>query len=294
MRSRYAWIVLLTVALLGSACSKKELASVLTKLGITTSEYSFAGAPATTKGGVVEMTVTNAGKQPHEASMVELKDAAKGKDDLIKAFPGLMQGQPFPAWIGRFTGLGEVKAGSTYTGRFTLPVGRFLLVCTLSDEGPDGEGIEGAKSHLELGMATEVTVTDAPAGAPTAPDGTIVAKDYTFEVPALTAGKRSLVFRNAGPMADHFAVVFEFAAGVDVPGAEKIVAGLLSEAGPPEGTVPPKDIATTAAYSPDLAGTFDVTFQTGRTYGLACFLSDRTGGPPHAVGKKMTTVFAVA
>lgn len=294
MRLRTVSVLLLCAALLGSACSKKQVEAALTRLGITANEYAFTGAPATTKGGVVEIAFTNAGKQPHEAAFVELTDAAKTKDDLIAAFPALMEGGPFPAWIGRFTGLGELQAGGSFTGQASLPKGRFLLVCTLSDEGADGEQAEETKSHLELGMATEVTVTDAPAGAPTAPDGTIVMKDYTFEIPTLTGGTRTLLLRNTGPKADHFAVVFEFGEGIDVAQAETIIAGLLSEDGPPEGTQPPQDIATSAAYSPGLAGTLRVDLKAGRTYALGCFLSDRTGGPPHAVSQKMVTAFAVA
>jgi hypothetical protein len=48
-------------------------------------------------------------------------------------------------------------------------------------------------------------------------------------------------------------------------------------------------------FSSGLGNQFTVPggFESGRTYVLACFISDRAGGPPHAIAHDMYKVFTV-
>lgn len=108
----------------------------------------------------------------------------------------------------------------------------------------------------------------------------------------------TLVFRNEGPKEIHFAEFLEFPEGVDAAGALKAFeAPLTLEEGspPPEGTPLPSGEFEGASFvfNPGQGGTFEVELKAKRSYVVACFISDRAGGPPHAIGQKMITSFTV-
>ena len=46
--------------------------------------------------------------------------------------------------------------------------------------------------------------------------------------------------------------------------------------------------------SPGYGSTFTATLEAGRTYVVLCFVSDKTGGPPHAIAHHMFKIFTVA
>lgn len=267
-------------------------------------EYSF-DVPAEVEGGVVTMEFKNEGKLKHEAQILGIGDQTP--EQALKDFTpvNLGEGAPIPAYLGAFGGvMGKVSVGSSETRTFTLPVGNYLMVCTLTDrdsaEGGEAEGGEEFKLplHFNVGMAAPFKVTKVNDKQLPAAGGTIVAKDHSFEVPDLSAGRKTLVLKNDGPKEIHFAEFIEFPEGVDAAGALKAFETLLTlEEGspPPEGTpLPSEDFeASSGAFNPGQGGTFEVELKAKRSYVVACFISDRAGGPPHAIGHKMITSFTV-
>ena len=146
-------------------------------------------------------------------------------------------------------------------------------------------------------MVAPVTVTGDTGRA--LPDGgpAVTAKDYSFETSGLVAGRNTVLFRNSGPDQLHHAVVLEFPAGVDEDAAVQALRAFAEAQGdgraPPPGTPQPTPIGDIQFFDPGLGGTFDATLRTGRTYVVACFISDRAGGPPHAFAHDMVKTLTI-
>lgn len=268
---------------------------------ITAVDYAFEGAPDELDAGVVALTFDNQGKVDHEAAFVSIGDTPL--DQFLEDFPPVLEGGPFPEYAEHVAVPVEIPGGESADVSFILAEGTYALFCSLTgdaDAPPPAEGEEGVEGapHYTEGMAQTVTV--GPAGEVTElpdADGSITAKDYTFE-PEVEAGDTTINFLNDGPDQVHFASVSVFPEGTDVATAEASFAGLLaSEEGapPPEGTIEPEDIGFSGVFSAGLGSQFSLPggFESGRTYLLACFIQDRAGGPPHAVGNQMYKAFTV-
>ena len=46
-----------------------------------------------------------------------------------------------------------------------------------------------------------------------------------------------------------------------------------------------------SVFGPGSVGTFTTDLKEGNTYAVLCFISDREGGPPHAIAHEMAKVF---
>ena len=266
-----------------------------TRLAVTATDYGFTGVGESISGGAVEVTFANEGKANHELAFLDIGNASF--DTFKKEFPAVLQGKPFPSWLRRITGAGEFEPGQTATTTVTLPKGEWLMMCAL-DDAP-GKGEATTKPHYELGMYQDVVV-DGPEDVelPEAEGGTFHAKDYTFEVPSgLSAGEQEFAFVNDGPKEVHFMTVQVFPAQTTVAQAESSFAKFLTadpNAPPPAGVKIPEEAGIdTFVFSPGLGQTFTANFESGRTYLAACFIQDRVGGPPHAIGRKMYKAWTV-
>jgi hypothetical protein len=199
-----------------------------------------------------------------------------------------------------------VPPGGSATSALTLPPGKYVLVCSLTDadsaapESGGGAGDRPSKAgadrfHYDLGMAAPFTVKTADTAAMPPSDGTLVARDYAFDLPPLTAGARTLTFRNDGAQ-DHSLAVSEFPDGVDGAGAKASFEALLAatpDKPPPDDVVVPDDVGFAGPLSAGGQTTFTTEFKPGRTYVFACYMSDRRGGPLHAGGKGMVAYATV-
>lgn len=270
-----------------------------------TAEKTFT-APAEISGGVVNMTFKNNGKLVHEAALIQIGD--KPEEEAVRDFLPVVseEGSPIPGYLEPSGGINEVPAGQSATSTLTLPAGRYLIICTLDDaasrpeEEQEQEDGPELPPHFQQGMRKLLTVTGGAAEASALPqgDGTVVARDYTFDVPTnLTPGKKQLVFRNDGPAQIHHGIFFEFPAGTDEAAARRAFEAfaMAEEAGrpPPEGTPEPEEAGYSSVFNPGRAGTFELTLNSGRTYAVLCFIQDRSGSPPHAFSKGMMKTFTV-
>ena len=108
------------------------------------------------------------------------------------------------------------------------------------------------------------------------------------------AGDQVINFTNDGPN-DHFAAISRFPDGTTVEDAEAAMEAMLaSETGPPEGTPEPEDIGFSGIVSEGTGMQFSLAapLEPG-VYSFICFISDRAGGPPHAVGHQMYEVVEI-
>ena len=262
---------------------------------VTARDYSFE-VPPEIEGGVVRVTLQNSGKMKHEAVIVAAGEAPMDrlKQDLTQVVSG--EGQPTPDYLRFQGGVSLVPGGTSEMSFLTLPVGDYVMVCTLTDADsladPAGPPkAEELQFHYDLGMATPFTVKRTNTAPMPPTDATVVARDWAFEVPALVPGFKVLTFRNEGQQ-DHSLAVAEFADRVDEARAKAAFEKLLSADADhpvPDDTPVPSDVAFAGPLSAGSESTFPMNLKVHRTYVFACYMTDRIGGPLHAKGKGMVT-----
>ena len=139
-------------------------------------------------------------------------------------------------------------------------------------------------------MAVPFTVKTTNTAVMPPTDGTILARDWSFELPPLAPGAKTMTFRNDGQQ-DHSLAVAEFPDGLDAGTAkaafDQFLAADAAHRPPPDGLPTPDDVAFAGPLSAGGQATFTVALKPNRTYVFACYMSDRTGGPRHAGGKGM-------
>jgi hypothetical protein len=261
---------------------------------ITARDYSFE-VPREIEGGVVRLTLQNSGKMKHEGVIVAAGTTplAKVKQDLTAVVAG--DGTPTPDYLRFRGGVSLVPGGTSEMSFLSLPPGDYAMVCTLTDAdtltdpaGPPPTE-ESLKFHYDLGMATPFTVKTTNTAPMPPTDGTVLARDWAFELPALDPGFKVLTFRNDGQQ-DHSLAVAEFPDEVDPASAkaafEKVLAADAQHPVPDNLPVP-EDVAFAGPLSAGGQSTFPMNLKVHRTYVFACYMTDRTGGPLHATGKGM-------
>lgn len=291
MRLRHLALVIAVFAGLLAGCARES-----GPVSVTATDFGFTGVADTVTGGVIEFRFKNEGKADHELAFVDIGDTSF--ETFKKEFPKILEGGPFPSWFRRVTGAGEYEPGETVTTTVTLPKGEWRMMCAL-DDAP-GEGEKTTKPHYELGMYQEITV-EGPEDVelPETEGGLFHAKDYTFTAPEnLEAGKKEYAFVNDGPDQIHFMDLIGFPKGTTPQQAEAAFGKIITapeDAPPPAGLPMPDEdaVVNTFVFSPGMGQTFEATLEAGRTYLAACFIQDRTGGPPHAIGHKMYKAFQV-
>lgn len=261
---------------------------------VTAREYGFE-VPPELEGGVIRVTLQNSGKLKHEAVIVAAGDTPldRLKQDLTPILKG--QGKPTPDYVRFQGGVSLVPGGTSEMTFLTLPAGDYVMVCTLTDADSlsDPAGPPPTKAaqrfHYDLGMAVPFTVKQTNTATMPPTDGTILARDWAFELPQFVPGFKVLTFRNDGQQ-DHSLAVAEFADDLDEAEAKAAFEKLLAadaDHPAPDDTPVPEDVAFAGPLSAGGQSTFPMNLKVNRTYVLACYMSDRAGGPLHATGKRM-------
>jgi len=260
---------------------------------VTARDYSFE-VPPEIDGGVVRVTLQNNGQLKHQAVIVATGDTPldRVKQDLTPIVTG--KGMPTPDHLRFQGGVSPVPGGTSEMSILTLPAGDYVMVCTLTDADsltdPAGPPSEAPQPfHYDLGMAAPFTVKKTNTDPMPPTDGTILARDWAFEIPVLDPGFKVLTFRNEGRQ-DHSLAVAEFDDDVDEARARAAFAKLLSAGAPhqaPDNTPVPQNVAFAGPLSAGGQSTFPMNLKVHRTYVFACSMSDRAGGPLHATGKGM-------
>lgn len=230
---------------------------------LTATEYSYAGTNLTFKPGPIAVTVTNNGKEEHQATIVRFKDG-KTIADLAKVAaddPGKLD-----TIIDVFGGPNSVApGGGTVTSTQSLGAGDYYFMCFIP--APDGQ------PHAAKGMVAPFKVEGAAAG-PAAPDAanTISLKEYAFGV---TGGKTKagpVSFSNQGEQL-HEAAIYQPAAGKTT----KDVLDYFKQQNP---TGPPPVIPAGGVTAIDPGSSATVNLTAG-DYVFMCFLPDKSSGAPH-------------
>jgi plastocyanin len=260
-----------TTAPSGSATTAASSASGST-LTVTASEpaegkYAF-DVPQTIQGGTIKLTVKNTGKEPHELGLVRVT-AGTTADQFAKDVLST-EGAPIPDYVvGAPGGLGFVVPGGTGTSTISLDEGTYVYFCTF--ESPDGT------PHYANGMLGEVTVSGTANTDPLPQTSAEVdASEYKFDVSGLKAGDNTLTFANKGNQFHHL-VAIPMNPGATLDDVKAALSSDEEPANPPVDFDKEQDLAVTG---PGQAQVVSLTLEKG-SYVFLCFLSDKTGGPPH-------------
>ena len=179
-------ILAVLVATLVPACSSDTPDQSAGPVKVVLADYSIT-MPDIVAGPSVQFEIVNGGSLAHELDLAQVEPGTTVEE--VKAF--IEQGAPDGGLlIADPGGATAIGAGNELGYARTLAPGTYVFSCHF----PAADGI----NHLEHGMITVFTVTDAnKTGAPTA-DLTIALGDDAITVPTLTAGTHVIAVTNTG------------------------------------------------------------------------------------------------
>jgi len=248
------------------AAEAVDLTVTASKTGGT---YAF-DIPAEIDGGLVNLTLKNDDAEPHEIALMKV---AEGTDPAGVSDWLANEGSPIPDFFeDAIAGVGNALPGEEATSSQEIAPGSYVYFCTFGD---------GDAVHYKNGMLGSVTVANSDGkGELRDHVGSITAEDYAFEFEGLKAGTNAVEFTNDGPDQIHHALFFPLAEGATTEDALAFLASEEEPTGPP-----PIDFersTNTMVMAPGDTQVQDLTLEAGN-YLVVCFLSDKAGGPPHAL-----------
>jgi plastocyanin len=235
-------------------------------VAVTAKEYAF-DMPASIPAGTVTITLTNSGKEEHQAQLAKLADG-KTVQDVVAA----LAKQDFGAALSIITFVGGptgVQPGATGTITANLAPGNYIALCFVP--GPDGV------PHFAKGMVGAFTVTGSAAGGPLpAGSASLTLQDFSFVgLDSVASGPQVVTVTNKGPQA-HEATVVKLAPGLTL---DQLRAAATAPS-PPPGPPPFTDIGGIAAIAPNTSANVTLNLAPGN-YAFVCFVPDPASGKAH-------------
>jgi hypothetical protein len=274
MRDARARVLVLTLALLAATTlvagcgSDDDDSSEPSSLALEVSGTKDAlelTAPADAEAGPAEITFTNNSDQDLDGQLVFVAEGEDHSDEEVVAELGkAVEGEPVADWFQGAGGPGFAGKGESSTATQNLQAGSYYFVP--STDGPPATPL------------TKFTVTgESDAELPDA-DGTVSAVEYSFSADGLKSGEQSLLLDNKGGTWHHFQA-FKLKPDATIDQAK---AFFEEEGGPPSGPPPFEEdlpIESTVIEG-GTSQLVDANLEAGN-YAFVCFISDKTGGPPH-------------
>ncbi|HEY5815197.1 MAG TPA: hypothetical protein VIS95_02535 [Solirubrobacterales bacterium] len=246
------------------ACGDEEETQTLTYTVTEQGKGTKIEGPASADTGLAEITLSNRGNGEADLQLIRVEgdhSAAETVEGLEKA----MAGKPFPEWFFAGGGVGITGPGESQTVTQVLKPGTYYAFDTEGSQGPPDP-----KAVPALEVSGEES-SDEVEG-----DARVTAVEYAFEAEELPSGEVEIDFENAGDEPHHLiaAPLKGDATAADVEQAIK------SEKGQPP--IEEDETRNTAVLEGGEGQAVTLDLKPGR-YALLCFISDRQGGPPHAL-----------
>ena len=275
----------------------KSTAAKATPLAITTSDVGSkrfkTEAPKSIKGGLVNFTFTNAGKEDHEAQLARI-DGAHTSQDVLELVG--KEDAPIPDWVTFPGGAGSTAPGQTVNATLNLRPGKYLMLDIGDPDAGPPPSTRGALAEFEvtagedgplpastatITAATDEAAEEAAEEADEAAKGTDehAKHEHSFEISGLKAGKNRVRFVNKGKELHH-AVLFPILPGKTIADVEKFFMQQGRPTGPPPADF--ENAVNTATVEGDTEQVADLVLAKPGKYAVVCFLTDRDGkGKPH-------------
>ncbi|HEY5977134.1 MAG TPA: plastocyanin/azurin family copper-binding protein [Solirubrobacterales bacterium] len=248
-------------ALALAACGDSEDDAQELNVELKGGQSAKFSAPATAEPGEAQITFKNATGDEAELQLIRV-EGNHDAEEVVKALGGASSGKPFPDWFFAGGGVSGIEGGKSRTVTQILEPGTYY---TTNLEGkPDPSSFAAIKVS---GEADDAELES---------DKTVTAAEYKFEADGLEAGENEVAFENVGAQPHHLIVakLKDGATFKEVQDAIKTNKGEppLEEEGGDH----------TAVIEGGETQLVELNLEPG-TYAMMCFISDRQGGPPHAV-----------
>ncbi len=243
-----------------AACGDEESDQSLT-FTIAGGKAATFTAPDSAEAGLAEITVENQADKTGDLQLIRV-EGDRSPEEVVAGLGKAMKGQAFPEWFFAAGGTGPVEPGQSVTVTQVLEPGTYYAFDT------EGGGPPSPEDAVSVEVSGEGSDEEIEA------DATISAVDYGFEGEGLTAGRTEVLFENTGAQPHH--VVYAPLSGDAT--AEDVERFFKNEKGKPP--FDEKATRNTAVIEGGETQLLDLDLKKGR-YVLLCFITDRTGGPPH-------------
>jgi copper binding plastocyanin/azurin family protein len=264
--SRAAASVLAAVlaAALLAACGDEEDAQTLTFTVTEQGKGSKIVGPQSAETGLAEITLqNNNGKREADLQLLRV-EGDHSAEEVVEGLEKAMKGQAFPEWFFGGGGVGITGPSGRSTVTQVLEPGTYYAIDTEGQSPPD------PKSLAAVEVSGETSDEEIEA------DSTVSAFEYGFKADGLSSGKTEIAFENSGAQPHHL-LISEITGNKTVDDVEQ---SFKSEKGPPP--LNEKNSQSTAVIEGGETQLVTLDLKPGR-YAMYCFISDREGGPPHAL-----------
>jgi hypothetical protein len=239
----------------------QELTFVLTSDGNGTKIDS----PQSAEAGLAEITLENNGKGSGDMQLIRV-EGDHSAEEVVEGLGKAMEGEAFPDWFFAGGGIGTTGAGQSQTVTQVLEPGTYYAFDTEGAEGPPDP-----KSIPALEVSGEESDDDVSGD-----DATVSAFEYGFDAEELSGGRTEIAFENTGDEPHHLIA----SPLVGQSTADDVERFFKTEKGKPP--LREKGTQSTAVIEGGEDQLVTIDLKPGR-YALYCFISDREGGPPHAL-----------
>ena len=264
-------LALITASLAVAGCGGSS-ATKPTNLSLSIAEVGKTAkftVPASGKGGLTDIALTNSGKAPHGAQFILIT----GGHTVADAAKQLGTNSPkTPSWLRAEGGVGSVPGGRTGTATVNLPKGTYVVIDTATLGGSGGPPV-----YTQLKLTGGKRGKIPPLAAHITAEQTGHDK-YAWAIAGLKSGAQPTEFTSKGKQTIHLVSAFKLKGNAN-PSLDAIKKALQSN-GPPPSYVDQSSLVETAALDGGKSLTTPLTFAAGR-YVFFCPLTDRDGGKPH-------------
>jgi hypothetical protein len=253
-----------------AACGGEDAQSLTFELEGSGKDVKVA-APDSAESGEAEVTLVNNADDGGELQLIRV-EGDHSAAETIAALNGIQSGKPFPDWFFAGGGVGVIGGGEEATVTKVLEPGTYYAF-DLEASPPD------PKSVPAIEITGDEVEDDLSA------DATVSAFEYGFKEDGLSAGQTGIAFKNEGAQPHHLLIspLVGDATAADVEKAFK------SEKGKPP--IEEEGSTNSAVIEGGETQLIDLDLKPGR-YAFYCFITDRQGGPPHAL-KGMVDEFEI-
>lgn len=272
-RALFACVALVALAAALAACGSDEETQSLTFELESSGKAGKFTVPDSADSGEAEITFVNDTDSEADMQLIRVEGDRSG-EEVVKGLEAAIEGEAFPDWFFAGGGVGALKPGDETAMTQVLEPGTYYPFNT-----------EGGEERPDPKSLATVEVTGDESDDELEADTTVTAAEYLFDAEGLTAGKTEVDFRNDGAQPHHMLIA---------PLVGDGTAKEAEEAFKGKGGKPPfdeKEIQGTAVIEGGESQLVELDLKKGR-YLFFCFITDREGGPPHAV-KGMVDEFEV-
>jgi len=257
-----ALVAIISSSVALAACGDSDDSNQQVSFNISGEKGSAAIAgPDSADAGVTEITYVNETDGPADLQLVRI-EGEHSPDEVAKAFDAPSTGAPLEDWMFAAGGVGSTQPGQSQSVTQNLEPGNYYAFNT--------EGRSDAS--LAATFDVEGNATDEKLTA----DASIETFEYGFKPVDVKSGDNQVLFKNIGTQLHH--IIYSPITG-DATVAD-IKEYIKTESGPPPFNF--DSGSNTAVLEGGTEQLVNLELKPGR-YALICFVSDREGGPPHAL-----------